>query len=117
LTNGIPDASAKLNQRSVGICGEAPANYLEITRFLTELGIDSISVSPSSISRTPTIITGMKLHQSFSNFIILQGVLISAILLLYSFDPVCFRRLRPVPLICHLFGHSRILQRMLNEQN
>ena len=45
---------AKRNGRRVGICGEAPANYPEIARFLTELGIDSISVNPASIMRTMT---------------------------------------------------------------
>jgi hypothetical protein len=34
---------AKRNHRHVGICGEAPANYPDIARFLTQLGIDSIS--------------------------------------------------------------------------
>ena len=43
---------AKRNGRHIGICGEAPANYPEIARFLTHLGIDSISVNPSSILRT-----------------------------------------------------------------
>jgi pyruvate,water dikinase len=43
---------AKRNHRHVGICGEAPANYPEIAQFLAELGIDSISVNPSSLPRT-----------------------------------------------------------------
>jgi pyruvate,water dikinase len=47
---------AKRNRRHVGICGEAPANYPEIARFLTGLGIDSISVNPSSILRTMAIV-------------------------------------------------------------
>ena len=47
---------AKRNGRHVGICGEAPANYPEIARFLTELGIDSISVNPSSVLRTMEIV-------------------------------------------------------------
>jgi len=46
---------AKRNHRHVGICGEAPANYPEIARFLTELGIDSISVNPESVMRTITV--------------------------------------------------------------
>ena len=37
---------AKRNGRHVGICGEAPANYPEIARYLTQLGIDLISVDP-----------------------------------------------------------------------
>ena len=36
---------AKRNHRHVGICGEAPANYPEIARFLAGLGINSISVN------------------------------------------------------------------------
>lgn len=43
---------AKRNGRHIGICGEAPANYPEIAGYLTQLGIDSISVNPSSILRT-----------------------------------------------------------------
>jgi pyruvate, water dikinase len=43
---------AKRNHRHVGICGEAPANCPEIAQFLAELGINSISVSPSSLIRT-----------------------------------------------------------------
>jgi pyruvate,water dikinase len=43
---------AKRNGRHVGICGEAPANYPEIARYLAELEIDSISVNPSSVLRT-----------------------------------------------------------------
>jgi pyruvate,water dikinase len=45
-------AGAKRNRRHIGICGEAPANYPEVARFLAGLGIDSISVNPSSILRT-----------------------------------------------------------------
>lgn len=45
-------SGARRNRRHVGICGEAPANYPDIARFLTGLGIDSISVNPSSLLRT-----------------------------------------------------------------
>lgn len=47
---------AKRNRRYVGICGEAPANYPEIARFLTELGIDSISVNAASLLRIFTVV-------------------------------------------------------------
>jgi pyruvate,water dikinase len=47
---------AKRNGRHVGICGEAPANYPEIARYLAELGIDSISVNPSSLLRTIDVV-------------------------------------------------------------
>ena len=48
---------AKRNGRHIGICGEAPANYPEIARYLAELGIDSISVNPSSILRTMQVVS------------------------------------------------------------
>ncbi len=47
---------AKRNNRHVGICGEAPANYPEIARFLVGLGIDSISVNAASLLRTMTVV-------------------------------------------------------------
>jgi pyruvate,water dikinase len=47
---------AKRNGRHVGICGEAPANYPEIARYLTGLCIDSISVNPSSVFRTMAVV-------------------------------------------------------------
>jgi pyruvate,water dikinase len=47
---------AKRNRRHIGICGEAPANYPEIATFLTKLGIDSISVNPSSVMLTMRIV-------------------------------------------------------------
>jgi len=50
-------AGARRNRRHVGICGEAPANYPEIARFLTEIGVDSISVNPASLMRTIAIVT------------------------------------------------------------
>ncbi len=48
---------AKRNHRHVGICGEAPANYPEIARFLVGLGIDSISVNPASVLRTIHVVS------------------------------------------------------------
>ena len=48
---------AKRNGRHVGICGEAPANYPEIARYLAQLGIDSISVNPSSLLRTMEVVS------------------------------------------------------------
>jgi pyruvate, water dikinase len=47
---------AKRNHRHVGICGEAPANYPDIARFLAGLGIDSISVNAASLLRTMTAV-------------------------------------------------------------
>jgi pyruvate,water dikinase len=47
---------AKRNRRHIGICGEAPANYPEIARYLAQLGINSISVNPSSIFRTMQVV-------------------------------------------------------------
>ena len=48
---------AERNGRHIGICGEAPANYPEIARYLAQLGIDSISVNPSSILQTMEVVS------------------------------------------------------------
>lgn len=45
------------NGRPVGICGEAPATWPEVAAFLTDLGIDSISVNPDSLARTLTAVS------------------------------------------------------------
>jgi pyruvate,water dikinase len=47
---------AHRNGRHVGICGEAPANYPAVASFLTQLGIDSISVNPESVARTREVV-------------------------------------------------------------
>jgi len=47
---------AHRNGRHVGICGEAPANYPDVARFLTRLGIDSISVNPESVAQTMEVV-------------------------------------------------------------
>jgi len=54
---------AKRNGRHIGICGEAPANYPEIARYLTGLGIDSISVNPSSVFRTMAVVSDAEANQ------------------------------------------------------
>ena len=58
---------AKRNGRHVGICGEAPANYPEIARYLAQLGIDSISVNPSSILRTMQVVSDAEAATGPSN--------------------------------------------------
>ncbi|HEY9873436.1 MAG TPA: phosphoenolpyruvate synthase [Candidatus Obscuribacterales bacterium] len=45
-------ASAKKNNRKIGICGQAPSDYPEFARFLVEQGIDSISLNPDSVLKT-----------------------------------------------------------------
>ena len=43
---------AKRNKRKIGICGDAPSTYPEIARYLVDLGIDSISLSPDAVNKT-----------------------------------------------------------------
>lgn len=45
-------ASAKKNDRKIGICGQGPSDYPEFARFLVELGIDSMSLNPDSVLKT-----------------------------------------------------------------
>ena len=43
---------ARRNGRHSGICGQAPSDHPEIAKYLVELGIDSISLTPDTVLRT-----------------------------------------------------------------
>lgn len=43
---------AQRNGRHSGICGQAPSDHIEVARYLVELGIDSISLTPDRVLRT-----------------------------------------------------------------
>ncbi len=51
----VRELRAEGQQIKVGICGQAPSDFPEITRLLVEEGIDSISVVPDAV--VPTILT------------------------------------------------------------
>jgi len=44
--------ACKKEGKYIGICGQAPSDYPEITKFLVEEGIESISLNPDSIVKT-----------------------------------------------------------------
>ncbi len=43
---------AKKSSRPIGICGQAPSDYPEISKLLVEEGISSISVTPDAVFKT-----------------------------------------------------------------
>jgi len=43
---------AKQNNVKVGICGQGPSDFPDFAKFLVDLGIDSISVTPDSLLKT-----------------------------------------------------------------
>ncbi len=45
-------SAAKLKQRKIGICGQAPSDYPEFAKFLVEQGINSISLNPDTVLKT-----------------------------------------------------------------
>jgi pyruvate,water dikinase len=50
--------AAKAKGRKIGICGQAPSDYPEFTRFLVEQGIDSMSLNPDAVmSTTKAVLT------------------------------------------------------------
>jgi pyruvate,water dikinase len=59
---------AKAAGRHVGICGQAPSDYPEITRFLIDRGIDSISLSPDSVISTLSTIKEAEKNRENKNF-------------------------------------------------
>jgi pyruvate,water dikinase len=44
--------SAKKSGRPIGICGQAPSDYPEISKLLVQAGINSISVTPDAVFKT-----------------------------------------------------------------
>jgi pyruvate, water dikinase len=49
-------AGAHRHGRHIGICGQAPSDFPEVTRRLVEAGIDSISLNPDTVVRTIPIV-------------------------------------------------------------
>jgi pyruvate,water dikinase len=53
-------AGAKKSNRPIGICGQAPSDYPEISQFLVQEGINSISVTPDSVLKTINVVLGIE---------------------------------------------------------
>jgi len=53
------DACKKAN-KYIGICGQAPSDYPEITKFLVQHNIDSISLNPDSLYKMHKVITELE---------------------------------------------------------
>ena len=52
--------AAKKTNTKVGICGQAPSDYIEFAEFLVEAGIDSISLIPNTIVKTTIAINKLE---------------------------------------------------------
>ena len=49
-------SKCKKTNTKIGICGQGPSEYPEISAFLVEKGIDTISITPDSLVKTINII-------------------------------------------------------------
>ncbi|MDP3265485.1 MAG: phosphoenolpyruvate synthase [Sulfuricurvum sp.] len=58
--------ACKKEKKYIGICGQAPSDYPEITQFLVESGIDSISLNPDSIVKTWKLVLELENSQKES---------------------------------------------------
>jgi pyruvate,water dikinase len=56
---------AKLSHIPIGICGQAPSDYPEITKFLVENDIDSISVTSDVVFKTIQIVAKAEEHKAW----------------------------------------------------
>jgi pyruvate,water dikinase len=52
--------SAKAKNVKVGICGQGPSDFPDFAQFLVEEGIDTISVTPDSFSKTVVAIAAIE---------------------------------------------------------
>jgi len=49
--------ACKARSKYIGICGQAPSDYPEITEFLVQQGIDSISLNPDSLFKMHQVVS------------------------------------------------------------
>lgn len=52
--------ACKTRGKYIGICGQAPSDYPEITEFLVKNGIDSISLNPDSLYRMHQVVENLE---------------------------------------------------------
>lgn len=52
--------ACKKAEKYIGICGQAPSDYPEITEFLVENGIDSISLNPDSVLKMRQVVVELE---------------------------------------------------------
>jgi pyruvate, water dikinase len=52
--------ACKERGKYIGICGQAPSDYPEITRFLVSEGIDSISLNPDSLLKMRQVVSELE---------------------------------------------------------
>ena len=52
--------ACKKADKYIGICGQAPSDYPEITEFLVKSGIDSISLNPDSLYKMHKVVTALE---------------------------------------------------------
>ena len=52
--------ACKKRDKYIGICGQAPSDYPEITEFLVQEGIDSISLNPDSLFKMRQVVSDLE---------------------------------------------------------
>ncbi|MDP2893410.1 MAG: phosphoenolpyruvate synthase, partial [Sulfurimonas sp.] len=52
--------ACKARGKYIGICGQAPSDYPEITEFLVQNGIDSISLNPDSLFKMRQVVSDLE---------------------------------------------------------
>ena len=53
---GMAIQACKKTGKYIGICGQAPSDFPEITRWLVEQGIESIALNPDSILKMTQLV-------------------------------------------------------------
>jgi len=64
---GMAIRACKTAGKYIGICGQAPSDFPEITRWLVDQGIDSISLNPDSILKMTEVVVEMERQQAAGN--------------------------------------------------
>ncbi len=65
--------AAKKCNKKIGFCGQAPSDFPEFARWLTGLGIDSISLNPDAVLKTIQILTSQAMGPTIARESIVEA--------------------------------------------
>jgi len=57
-------AACRKAGKYVGICGQAPSDFPEITKFLVKQGVSTVSVNPDSVVEMAHVVSDMEAKMS-----------------------------------------------------
>jgi pyruvate,water dikinase len=64
MVRQMPITACQRDDKYIGICGQSPSDFPEITEWLAERGIGSFSLNPDSVLRMTQVVLDMEKMKS-----------------------------------------------------